>query len=46
MRKNENKKDNFLIVTNVINVSEQHSRDFSHQISWMMLIRYCSFQVL
>jgi len=29
MRKNENKKDN-LFILNVINVSEQHSRDFSH----------------
>jgi len=30
MRKNEKKSDNFFILTNVINVSEQHSREFSH----------------
>jgi len=30
MLKNENKKDNLFILTNVTNVSEQHSRDFSH----------------
>jgi len=28
MRKNENKKDNLFILTNVINISEQHSKDF------------------
>jgi len=31
MRKNENKKDNLFILTNVINVSEQHSKDFSRR---------------
>jgi len=31
MRKNENKKDNLFILTNVINVSEQHSRNFSRR---------------
>jgi len=30
MRKNENKRDNFFILTNVINVSKQYSGDFSH----------------
>jgi len=29
--KNENKRDNLFILTNVINVSEQHSRDFSRR---------------
>jgi len=29
MRKNENKRDNLFILTNVINVSGQHSREFS-----------------
>jgi len=29
MLKNENKRDNLFILTNVINVSEQHSRNFS-----------------
>jgi len=29
MLKSKNKRDNFFILTNVINVSEQHSRDFS-----------------
>jgi len=28
MRKNENKRDNLFILTNIINVSEQHSKDF------------------
>jgi len=31
MRKNENKWDNLFILTNVINVSEQHSRHFSRR---------------
>jgi len=31
MFKNENKMNNFFMLTNVINVSEQHSRDFNHQ---------------
>jgi len=31
MLKNENKRDNLFILTNVINVSEQHSRDFSRR---------------
>jgi len=31
MFKNENKRDNLFILTNVINVSEQHSKDFSYQ---------------
>jgi len=31
MRKNENKRNNFFILTNVINVSEQYSRDFSRR---------------
>jgi len=31
MRKNENKRDNLFILTNVINVSKQHSRDFSRR---------------
>jgi len=31
MLKNENKRYNRFIPTNVINVSEQHSRDFSHR---------------
>jgi len=30
MHKNENKRDN-LFITNVINISEQHLRDFSHR---------------
>jgi len=29
MLKNENKRDNLFILANVINVSEQYSRDFS-----------------
>jgi len=29
MLQNENKKDNLLILTNIINISEQHSRDFN-----------------
>jgi len=32
MHKNENKRNNLFILTNVINVSEQHSRDFSHRL--------------
>jgi len=28
MHKNKNKRDNLFILINVINVSEQHSRDF------------------
>jgi len=32
MRKNENKWDNLFILTNAINVSEQHSRDFSRRL--------------
>jgi len=31
MFKNKNKRDNLFILTNVINVCEQHSRDFSRQ---------------
>jgi len=31
MHKNKNKKDNLFILTNVINVSEQHSRNFSRR---------------
>jgi len=31
MFKNKNKRDNLFILTNVINVSEQHSRDFSRR---------------
>jgi len=31
MLKNINKRDNFFILTNVINVFEQHSRDFSRR---------------
>jgi len=31
MLKNENKRDNLFILTNVINVSEQDSRDFSRR---------------
>jgi len=31
MLKNENKRDNLFILTNVINVFEQHSRDFSRR---------------
>jgi len=31
MLKNKNKKNNLFILTNVINVSEQHSRDFSRR---------------
>jgi len=31
MLKNENKRDNLFIVTNVINVCEQHSRDFNRR---------------
>jgi len=45
MLKNENKRDNLFILTNVINVSEQHfSRDFNHRyigiywIYWVMLM--------
>jgi len=32
MFKNENKRDHLFILPNVINVSEQHSRDFSRQL--------------
>jgi len=40
MLKNENKRDNLFILTNVIIVSKQYSRDFLavSRISWMMLI--------
>jgi len=43
MLKNENKRDNLFILTNVVNVSEQHSKDFSSrdlvgQTSWVMLV--------
>jgi len=31
MHKNKNKRDNLFILTNVINVSEQHPRDFSRR---------------
>jgi len=31
MHKNENKRDNLFIITNVINISEQHLKDFSHR---------------
>jgi len=31
MRKNKNKRDNLFILANVINVSEQHLRDFSRR---------------
>jgi len=31
MRKNENKRDNLFSLTNVIDISEQCSRDFSRQ---------------
>jgi len=31
MCKNENKRDKLFILTNVINVSEQHSKDFSRR---------------
>jgi len=31
MRKNKNKRNNFLFLTSVINVSEQHSRDINRQ---------------
>jgi len=31
MRKNENKRNNFFILTNVMNVFEQYSRDFSYR---------------
>jgi len=32
MRKNENKRDNFFILTNVINVSKQYSGDFNRRL--------------
>jgi len=39
MLKNKNKRDNLFILANVINVSEQHSRDFSRSdILEMMLM--------
>jgi len=31
MRKNKNKRDNLFILTNIINVFEQHLRDFSRR---------------
>jgi len=33
MLKNENKEDDLFILINVINVSEQHSRDFSRRLN-------------